>query len=231
MKTEISTPASTQTMPKMAKAKPQLARESLAGLAKILFDFRPNPSEALAKNEANIKLNSYLQAAMNAGYSFETSLLAQYILARFLDHYFSEKISHDLAQHEDIAKNFDKAFHTMKQHPEAFIEILELITLCQHLNRNFDLVPPNESTQLLALIQHARGEYDTKLSAPKPQEKKMTLAAKTKLTLMISIAVSIVILGGIIASFDIIIKKSETPIQTTLKHLSQASPGTQGKAQ
>lgn len=237
MQTEIISRKSQQFITSSApQVKSQLSTQSLAGLAKPIFDFTQHLSNLESENDiehiteqASSLLNTFLRSTEKAGYHHDTALFSEYILACFLDDELNAKRKQSLSafeicqllpQSQELDNKFPQALKAMYSMPQAFIDVFELLYLCQSLSNHFKLINNTEHLVLYRSINRARGEHDKRLSKKPPVIKKRTRAQNTHFTMLVSIVAAIIILGSVFASFGIVLYSSEQPLKQTLNTLS-----------
>lgn len=240
MQTELTT-RSQQQITNTSKAKSALSSQSLSGLAKPIFDFNHNIKQIGTEkdidrltDQAITLLNTFLKQTEKCGYHRDTSLFSEYILASFLDCELNAKsqdklnpieICQLLPQAKELDHKFKQALHAMQKMPQAFIDVIELVYLCQSLSTHFKLIGQGEELTLYDTIQQTRGEFDRRLSKPAPGVKTKTQAQKARFVMMISIVSAVIVLGGVFASFGLVLYSSEQPLKQTLNTLTVNNKG------
>lgn len=213
-------------------SKPSLSHDSLVGLARNILQFKAASEPLYAKVQAIELLKTFFNDSLKSHYSEQTSLLAEFILARYLDSHFrgdKHAISSSLPQYEKMQANATALLQAMQKMPRAFIDILELLALCQAFDPHFDLVDHPEAHTLLASIRQAHGEYNTRLSKPRPKPKTRTLAQHARLTMVMSVLICAILILGILASFAWVIASNERSVEShlqapntsTVEHITQ----------
>ena len=207
-------------------SKPSLSHDSLAGLARNIFQFKPTNEPIYAKLQAIECLKAFFNDSLKSHYSEQTALLAEFILARYLDSYFpgnKHAISTTLPQYSKMQANAGALLRGMQKMPRAFIDILELLALCQAFDPHFDLLEHQEAHALLVSIREAHGEYNTRLSKPRPKPKSRTLAQHARLTMVMSVLICAILILGILASFAWVIASNERSVESHLQTMSSTS--------
>jgi len=207
--------------------KPSLSAQSLAGLAKPIIDYAtqlpPHAHLTDVIDTSENLLSEYLLKCQQAGYHHETCLIAQFILAAFID---ANLLSHDITDESQtlvqklpqglkLASQFSNILDTCYKMPGAFVDLLELLYLCQSLNPDLNLADTQKNT-LYTIIKQARGEQDLRLSPPKPKLHARPLHEKTRLFMLGGVVVMIVLIGGVLASFDIVLQDTQTVVEKNL---------------
>lgn len=225
-----------------AQSPAAFSQQSLVGLAGKLFSILTELKKSQQAHDP-AQLQSYLineleqfkELATQQGHTEETILIAQFALARSLDEAISshswgqssawqaKRLTATLNHAESLEANFVDALRKMSEVPEIFIDVLELIYLCQNLvDTNKQNEPLNH--ELYHIISQQRGEFERKLSKTRsqPREKQSKHFSKMQFGLL---AIGILLLlATVYISFNYLLDQSSNELTTSLNQQTLTSP-------
>jgi type IV/VI secretion system ImpK/VasF family protein len=184
---------------------------------------------ALQKN-VMYELQQFVLSAKNAGHHKEACLVSQFVLAQHVDHSLSESafasqwqpvaMSKTLPQYQQLNDHFASALQTMCQQPDAFIDVLELLYLCQSLSSEKHPPETLPTQSLYHIIRHQRGEPDHRLSCPPPKPYRPHNTRLLRFVSVCTITLTIILISGLFLSYNVLLKTSEQPLKTQLQQIN-----------
>lgn len=217
-----------------AQSPTAFSQQSLVGLAGKLFSILTELKKSTTPHDPEQlypyltkQLQQFAEEATHRGHTEETILIAQFALARSLDETISShswgqssswqttRLANSLPHADSLEANFVDALRKMSEVPEIFVDVLELIYLCQNLT---DANKQHETLnhELYQIISQQRGEFERKLSK-KSRPKNTSLKkrfSKTHFSLLT--AGIILLLATLYLSFNYLLDQSSNELTTTL---------------
>ena len=238
----VITTSSSEIPPHNNSSVATFASHSLVGLAGKLFSILTElkkSQQAHAPDQLqpylNNELQQFSQAATKQGHTEETIVIAQFALARSLDEVIAQhgwgqtpawqtKRLVDLLPHaQTLTANFVDALQKMSEVPEIFVDVLELIYLCQNLT---DTHKQREALnqELYTIISQQRGEFERRLSKKKAPSNSTTITKRFSKTQFASLAIGIIVLlVTLYISFNYLLDQSSSELQTQLNSQTTVS--------
>ncbi len=211
-----------------------LSSYSLVGLAGKLFSILTELKKSTQAHEADTlspylskELKHFAEQAASQGHTEETILVAQFALARSLDEVIAsqewgqtstwqaQRLVSSLPHAETLAANFTDALKKMSEVPEIFVDVLELIYICQNLsdsNKQHDSL----NQELYMVIQQQRGEFERRLSKKRPQQSTVTTKPIPKRYLSLLAIGIVLLLIALYISFNYLLDESSNELNAQL---------------